>query len=62
MMHLQHLVAVASLLCGVGHAAKDNGKDFNVLELIDPLIGTANGGRAEILLTELIGVLTSGRF
>lgn len=42
-MHIQQFTAVYALLHAIGHVAASEDK-FDVLDLIDPLIGTANGG------------------
>ncbi|KAH0494614.1 hypothetical protein TgHK011_001230 [Trichoderma gracile] len=42
-MHFQQLAAIWPLLLGTGQAA-DQHSQFDVLDYIDPLIGTANGG------------------
>lgn len=42
-MHIQQLVAYWPLLLGLSQAA-DQHSSFDVLDYIDPLIGTANGG------------------
>lgn len=43
-MHTQKFVAYWPLLLGLSQAA-DQHSSFDVLDYIDPLIGTANGGK-----------------
>lgn len=57
-MHIQQLVAYWPLLVGLSQAA-DQQSSFDVLDYIDPLIGTANGGmRLRFHLYQLLALLT----
>jgi hypothetical protein len=44
-MHFQQVVAYWPLLLGLSQAAEEKHSQFDVLDYVDPLIGTANGGK-----------------